>query len=122
MCGKMVLHLLARPILPNSRAFSRARAPTMSCVTFVNPLEVDGFAVPVGWGKTPAAEKQVLYFLPGMDGSLSTPFMQYCELSTTFELACMQHTDGLDSRATFDELSAACADACLLYTSDAADE
>ena len=115
---KMVLHLLARPILPNSRAFSRARAPTMSCVTFVNPLEVDGFAEPDGWGTTPAAEKPVLYFLPGMDGSLSTPFMQYCELSTTFELACMQHTDGLESRATFDELSAACADAIAASVAD----
>ena len=60
----------------------------------VGPV-VDGFAEPDGWGTTPAAEKPVLYFLPGMDGSLSTPFMQYCELSTTFELACMQHVGGL---------------------------
>ena len=105
----VVLSLVARP---------RAPPVTMSCVTFVNPLEVDGFAEPDGWGTTPAAEKPVLYFLPGMDGSLSTPFMQYCELSTTFELACMQHTDGLESRATFDELSAACADAIAASVAD----
>jgi|TARA_B110000196_G_C20663897_1_gene438714 pimeloyl-ACP methyl ester carboxylesterase len=44
-----------------------------------------------------------------MDGSLSTPFMQYPELSTSFELACMTHCDGLDSRASFEELTASCA-------------
>jgi pimeloyl-ACP methyl ester carboxylesterase len=82
-------------------------------VKLVNPLEVDGFAEPAGWGsaESAAADKPLLVFLPGMDGSLSTPFMQYCELSTTFELACMTHTEGLASRASFAELTTACADA-----------
>ncbi len=103
--------LLQRPFIeaPGGRRTKvDARA---SCVEFVNPLEVDGFAEPGGWGTTPSAEKPLLFFFPGMDGSLSTPFMQYCELSTTFELACMTHTDGLDSRASFGELTTACADA-----------
>jgi pimeloyl-ACP methyl ester carboxylesterase len=81
-------------------------------VTFVNPLEVDGFAEPGGWGfHEDASSLPLLVFLPGMDGSLATPFMQYAELSTTFELSCLQHVQGLKSRASFDELTAECADA-----------
>ena len=45
-----------------------------------------------------------------MDGSLCTPFMQYPELGTVFELSCMRATDGMASRATFDDLSEACAE------------
>ena len=85
---------------------------TTSTVSFVNPLEVDGFAEPGGWGfHEDANSLPLLVFIPGMDGSLSTPFMQYAELSTAFELACMRHEDGLDSRATFDVLTEDCADA-----------
>ena len=70
----------------------RASASIPPPVKFVNPLEVDGFAEPGGWG-TLDEELPLLYFFPGMDGSLSTPFMQYCELSTSFELACMCHAE-----------------------------
>ena len=94
----------------------RASASIPPPVKFVNPLEVDGFAEPGGWG-TLDEELPLLYFFPGMDGSLSTPFMQYCELSTSFELACMRHTDGLSSRASFDELTTACADVVAASTS-----
>ena len=81
-------------------------------VTFVNPLEVDGFAEPGGWGfHEDASSLPLLVFLPGMDGSLATPFMQYAELSTTFELSCLQHVQGLKSRASFDDLTAECVDA-----------
>ena len=93
--------------LPRSRPrVSMAASPTR----FVNPLDVDGFAEPGGWRGTGADDAMpMLYFLPGMDGSLSTAFMQYPELSTNFELACMTHSDGLDSRASFEELTASCA-------------
>ena len=92
--------------LSRSRRMSMAAGPTR----FVNPLDVDGFAEPGGWRGTGADDAMpMLYFLPGMDGSLSTPFMQYPELSTSFELACMTHCDGLDSRASFEELTASCA-------------
>ena len=94
----------------------QASASTPSPVKFVNPLEVDGFAEPGGWG-TLDEELPLLYFFPGMDGALSTPFMQYCELGTNFELACMRHTDGLSSRASFDELTTACADVVAASTS-----
>lgn len=63
---------------------SRAAAPRTSYqqhVTFINPLEVDGFAEPGGWGTHADPSKlPVLVFLPGMDGSLATPFMQYAEV------------------------------------------
>ena len=95
--------------LPHNRPrVSMAAGPTR----FVNPLDVDGFAEPGGWRGTGTGADDampMLYFLPGMDGSLSTPFMQYPELSTSFELACMTHCDGLDSRASFEELTASCA-------------
>ena len=50
-------------------------------ISFINPLEVDGFAEPGGWGfhKDPS-KLPLLVFLPGMDGSLATPFMQYAEV------------------------------------------
>ena len=44
--------------------------------------------------------------------------MQYCELGTAFELACMRHNDGLASRVGFDELTAACADSIAECTAD----
>ena len=50
-------------------------------IQFVNPLEVDGFAEPGGWGSHEDPSKlPLLVFLPGMDGSLATPFMQYAEV------------------------------------------
>lgn len=83
-------------------------------IKFVNPLDVDGFAEPGGWrgkdGSEKVAPPPLLYFLPGMDGSLSTPFMQYPELATNFELSCLTHTNGLESRASFEELTELCAD------------
>ena len=94
-------------------------ASVSSPVTFVNPLEVDGFAEPGGWGfHADPKSLPLLIFLPGMDGSLATPFMQYAELSTTFELACMRHVQGLKSRTSFAELTTSCADEILSITQD----
>ena len=114
-------------------------------VTFINPLEVDGFAEPGGWGGHADPSKlPLLVFLPGMDGSFATPFMQFAEvchwlrahhflrgasrsrgvriapwqLGTTFELACLQHTEGLASRVSFDELTASCAEAVAGFTAE----
>ena len=87
----------------------RCAACAASAVSFVNPLDIDGFVEPGGWGTVSeheGAPLPLLCFLPGMDGSLSTAFMQYPELGTCFELQCMQHAGGLDSRASFDELVA----------------
>ena len=85
--------------------------PPPPVVSFVNPLEVDGFAEEGGWGDAdvPASSLPLLVFLPGMDGSLTTPFMQYPELGSCFELSCLVHAGGLGSRASFDELASACA-------------
>jgi len=84
---------------------------TVSSVEWVNPLQVDGFCELGGWGcHTAPQELPLLVFLPGMDGSLLTPFMQYPELGSRFELACMQHVGGLASRSSFDDLVADCVD------------
>ena len=107
--------LLQPSYIANRRASTTNKGP----VTFVNPLEVDGFAEPGGWGTHADPLKlPLLVFLPGMDGSLATPFMQYAELSTTFELACMQHIEGLKSRVSFDELTTACAEAIAGFTAE----
>ncbi|KAL3900510.1 MAG: hypothetical protein SGPRY_012448 [Prymnesium sp.] len=75
-------------------------------IEFVNPLEIDGFREPGGWGShRAAADLPLLIFFPGMDGSLMTPFMQYPELGSSFELACMRHLEGLQTRSTFDQLA-----------------
>lgn len=94
-----------RSFRANGLVMKAADAPR--CVSFVNPLEVDGFAEPGGWGDHAAnSSLPMLVFLPGMDGSLCTPFMQYPELATRFELSCMRHVEGLSSRVTFDKLTA----------------
>ena len=132
--GRGELHRWCEEILPNKMllhnflasqhhvgASRPARIPTPLLlaqgtppIKFVNPLDVDGFAEPGGWrgkdGSEKVAPPPLLYFLPGMDGSLSTPFMQYPELATNFELSCLTHTNGLESRASFEELTEVCAD------------
>ena len=99
-----------------------ARGATKAVVELVNPLAIDGFAEPGGYVASSQADadasKPLLVFFPGMDGSLSTPFMQYPELATTYELACLRHIDGLASRATFVELVDASAAELASATSD----
>ena len=69
----------------------QSAASSSSVVTFVNPLEVDGFAEPGGWGSHAEPSKlPLLVFLPGMDGSLATPFMQYAEVRR-----CLLHAQAL---------------------------
>lgn len=103
--------------LPPPRATLAAEASsatnirkTVPAVTWVNPLEYDGFTEPGGWSPSRAGQEDtpLLVFLPGMDGSLVTPFMQYPNLGTCFEIMCLRHTNGLKSRATFDDLVEEC--------------
>eukprot|EP00427_Karlodinium_veneficum_P010885 CAMPEP_0169085930 /NCGR_PEP_ID=MMETSP1015-20121227/13426_1 /TAXON_ID=342587 /ORGANISM="Karlodinium micrum, Strain CCMP2283" /LENGTH=409 /DNA_ID=CAMNT_0009146057 /DNA_START=115 /DNA_END=1344 /DNA_ORIENTATION=+ len=103
-----------RAHLPTQRPISRAAFSQLSFVrepvSFVNPLAYDGFAEPNGWGAHEDPSKlPLLCYLPGLDGSIFIPFMQYPELGTSFELACMRLTEGMDSRASFDDLVDACA-------------
>ena len=95
MRASLLALLLAKPTAHTTRLHPRINAAPQCCaqtptvVDFVNPLEVDGFAEPGGWQGRETAESSpppLLYFFPGMDGSLATPFMQYPELGTTFEL------------------------------------
>ena len=110
--GPMLLQPLSVALLrPRPIAPRRAVAQACTRLEFLNPLEIDGFRERGGWGAhTAPAGLPLLVFLPGMDGSLFTPFMQYPELGVHFELACMRHVDGLASRATFAQLADECAD------------
>jgi hypothetical protein len=66
---------------PRFVAVSAATTTLSRAVSFINPLEIDGFAEPGGWGcHADPSQLPLLVFLPGMDGSLATPFMQYAEV------------------------------------------
>lgn len=105
------LHSSARSFSGLACSARMCAAAASPVVSFVNPLEADGFAEPGGWGTHEDPDAlPLLCFLPGMDGSICTPFMQYPELGTVFELSCMRITDGMASRATFDQMSEACAE------------
>jgi len=82
-----------RALLPTpTPAAPQRRTAAGSSVEWVNPLQVDGFCEVDGWGAhEEPGELPLLVFIPGMDGSLITPFMQYPELGASYELACMQH-------------------------------
>ena len=108
----MLVTLLALALAPPAPV-----RPARRRVGFVNPLEVDGFVDPAGWGTHRApATLPLLVFLPGMDGSLATCLFQFPALGAAFELACMRHADGMGSRAPFealvDDAASFVADAC----------
>eukprot|EP00980_Cylindrotheca_fusiformis_P004822 scaffold1034_cov127-Cylindrotheca_fusiformis.AAC.3 len=48
------------------------------------------------------AQKPMLLYLPGFDGTYICPFIQFPELGTEFDIRCM--TVGMDDRSTFKEL------------------
>jgi hypothetical protein len=110
-----MLVLLAAPALclwpaVSSQVIASQRPRLQSSVEWVNPLAIDNFYECGGWGNhADRGALPLLVFLPGMDGSLLTPFMQYPELGSRFEIACMRHVGGLASRASFAELTEDCA-------------
>ena len=48
------------------------------------------------------SDKPLLLYLPGFDGTYMSPFIQFPELGTEFDVWCM--TVGMDDRSTFEEL------------------
>jgi len=72
-------------------------------VRFMSPLLDYGYPPTVEeFEDGSLAEKPLLLYLPGFDGTYICPFIQFPELGTEFELWCM--TVGMNDRSTFTEL------------------
>jgi pimeloyl-ACP methyl ester carboxylesterase len=109
---------LSAPSVLRTAIPGQPQSHTVSSVEWTNPLQVDGFCEHAGWGwHEDPQQLPLLVFLPGMDGSLLTPFMQYPELGARFELACMQHVGGMSSRRSFPDLVSDCANFVASQTS-----
>ncbi|GKY99817.1 hypothetical protein MPSEU_000935500 [Mayamaea pseudoterrestris] len=73
-------------------------------VRFISPLLEYGYkSVVEEYENGTLANKPLLLYLPGFDGTFFSPFLQFPELSTIFDVRCM--TIGTDDRSSFAELS-----------------
>jgi pimeloyl-ACP methyl ester carboxylesterase len=74
-------------------------------VRFVSPLLLYGYRPTVDeYENQTLCNKPLFIYLPGFDGTYLSPFLQFPELHTLFDIRCM--TVGMDDRSTFDELQA----------------
>jgi pimeloyl-ACP methyl ester carboxylesterase len=72
-------------------------------VQFISPLLKYGYRPAVDeFEKKTLSNKPLLLYLPGFDGTFLSPFLQFPELHTVFDVRCM--TAGSDDRSTLDEL------------------
>jgi hypothetical protein len=77
--------------------------PRIRHVRFVSPLLEYGFKPAVyEFVNGTAAEKPLLLYLPGFDGTYLSPFLQLPELGTVFDVRCM--VVPMEDRSTFLEL------------------
>ena len=77
-------------------------------ISFVSPLLEDGYPPAVTEYQQQIRDKQskrkpLLLYLPGFDGTLLAPFIQFPSLGEVFDVRGMRV--GMDNRSTFDELS-----------------
>jgi len=72
-------------------------------VRFTSPLLNYGYAPAVLEYENGTMEKKpLLLYLPGFDGTFLSPFLQFPELHTLFDVRCMEIS--IEDRSTFDEL------------------
>ena len=77
--------------------------PRIRNAKFVSPLLDEGYPrVVQEFQNGTIANKPLLLYLPGFDGTWIAPFLQFPELSTIFDVRCL--TMGMDDRSTFQEL------------------
>lgn len=77
--------------------------PRTRNVRFVSPLLLYGYRPTVDeYENQTLSSKPLLIYLPGFDGTYLSPFLQFPELHTLFDIRCM--TVGMDDRSTIDEL------------------
>lgn len=93
---------------PSSRPPSYSRSGSaktaLSAVRFARPLLEAGYAPAVLEYESGAlSEKPLLLYLPGFDGTLLAPFIQFPELGTEFDVRGMEVP--MDDRSTFADLT-----------------
>ena len=108
-----ILLLIVSHLVVNAEAFStssikaRKRISTThlseSVVTFSSPLIDEGYAPAVQESRNGRVnDKPLLLYLPGFDGTLVAPFLQFPELGTEFEV-CGMSVD-MDDRSSVEDL------------------
>lgn len=95
------------PALRTTVAHRRISSPHtklhQSVVTFSSPLIDEGYAPAVEETRTEIVDdKPLLVYLPGFDGTLVAPFLQFPELGTEFEVCGM--SVAMEDRSSVDEL------------------
>ena len=74
-------------------------------IEFLSPLLNDGYLLTVEESDRMTLQtKPVLLYLPGFDGTVLAPFLQFPSLGEEFDVRAMRV--GMDDRSTFDELRA----------------
>uniref|UniRef100_A0A7S2Y5Z5 AB hydrolase-1 domain-containing protein n=1 Tax=Entomoneis paludosa TaxID=265537 RepID=A0A7S2Y5Z5_9STRA len=72
-------------------------------VEFISPLLKYGYKPAVdAWESGEDVKKPILLYLPGFDGTFLSPFLQFPELHTIFDVRCM--TISTKDRSTYEEL------------------
>jgi len=93
--------LKSKPTLASS--LSTKLANPKSCVTFESPLLDAGYPPTVSEYKANAlGKKPLLLYLPGFDGTLLAPFLQFPELSTEFDVKGL--TVDMSDRSSVEDL------------------
>ena len=100
---------LQTPPLPGLVATSQTLLgpSTKSVFQITRPLIPDGYVDDDDEVAAPT-KKPTLLYLPGFDGTLVAPFLQFPELSTSFDVLGL--SVGVDDRSTFDDLASAMCD------------
>jgi pimeloyl-ACP methyl ester carboxylesterase len=97
--------IFATPIKSLENEIENVKTTRSRNVQFISPL--------LEYGYLPAIEehenqtlstKPLLLYLPGFDGTCLSPFLQFPELHTIFDVRCM--TVAVDDRSTLDDLQA----------------
>ena len=89
-------------------------------ISFVSPLLEDGYSPAVidyqnrTNEKAEGTQKPLLLYLPGFDGTILAPFIQFPSLGESFDVRGMKV--GMENRCTFDELKSIVLDYILLQS------
>ena len=85
------------------------RSRSNNLIQFVSPLLEDGYPPAVlEYEQQLIKNKPILLYLPGFDGTILAPFLQFPSLSECFDVRALKI--GMDDRSTFEELKHAVID------------
>jgi len=98
------------------------RSRSNNHIQFVSPLLEDGYPPAVlEYEQQLLKNKPILLYLPGFDGTILAPFLQFPSLSECFDVRALKI--GMDDRSTFEELKEAVIDYLMMeYRGDDDDD